>query len=137
MDADEREIRGLATAWMEHTRAGRYDRVLELMTDDAVFLQPGRPPMVGKAAFAEALKIASNAQAGAVTFDGRNEIREVRVLGEWAFMWTHLIVTISTPGDPPMTRTGHTLTVLRKENGRWKLARDANMLGPPTPASTA
>jgi hypothetical protein len=25
----------------------------------------------------------------------------------------------------------HTLTILRKENGRWRLARDANLLGPP------
>jgi ketosteroid isomerase-like protein len=25
-------------------------------------------------------------------------------------------------------RSGHTLTILRKENGRWVLARDANLL---------
>ena len=137
MDRDEQEIRALVRTWMEHSKTGRYEEVLELMTEDAVFLQPGKPPMIGKAQFAEALKIASHAQKGAVTFDGKSEIREVRVMGEWAFMWTHLILTIRAPGDPPMTRTGHTLTVLRKEDGRWKLARDANLLGPPTPAAQA
>ena len=137
MDRDEREIRELVKRWMDGTKAGRYDEVLELMTDDAVFLQPGRAPMIGKAAFAEALKSATNAPQGAATFDGRSEIREVRVMGEWAFMWTHLIVTVTSPGAAPMTRTGHTLTVLRKEDGRWKLARDANLLGPPAAASQA
>jgi uncharacterized protein (TIGR02246 family) len=134
MDRDEREIRELVTAWMEHTRAGRPDKVLELMTEDAVFLQPGRAPMIGKAAFAESLK---NASKGPVAFDGKSEIREVRIMGEWAFMWTHLILTLRAPGDAPMMRTGHTLTVLRKENGHWKLARDANLLGPPAPAAQA
>jgi uncharacterized protein (TIGR02246 family) len=99
MDRDEREIRELVTAWMEHTKAGRHDAVLELMTDDAVFLQPGRAPMIGKAAFAESLKSASSAPKGAVAFDGKSEIREVRVMGEWAFIWTHLILTIRAPGD--------------------------------------
>ena len=28
----------------------------------------------------------------------------------------------------PMTRAGHTLSILRKQDGRWLLARDANML---------
>jgi hypothetical protein len=37
---------------------------------------------------------------------------------------------VATPADgtAPWTRAGHTLSVLRKENGKWALARDANML---------
>jgi hypothetical protein len=31
-------------------------------------------------------------------------------------------------GSKPIKRSGHTLSVLRKENGTWRLARDANML---------
>ncbi len=135
MDRDEREIRDLAATWMTATKDGRYDRVLELMTDDAVFLQPGRAPMVGKRAFMEALTAAAG--AGGVKLDGKSEVREVRVMGEWAFMWTHLIVTVTPEGGAPITRTGHTLTVLRKEDGRWKLARDANMLGPPSTGASA
>jgi hypothetical protein len=29
-----------------------------------------------------------------------------------------------------MTRAGHTLSILMKQDGRWVLARDANMLAP-------
>jgi ketosteroid isomerase-like protein len=34
----------------------------------------------------------------------------------------------SPGGAAPVVRTGPTLTVFRKEGGRWLLARDANML---------
>jgi hypothetical protein len=33
-----------------------------------------------------------------------------------------------------MTRAGHTLSVLNKQNGKWMLARDANMLAPVPPS---
>jgi ketosteroid isomerase-like protein len=34
-------------------------------------------------------------------------------------------------GGTPMRRSGYTLTILRKEpDGRWVLARDANLLTP-------
>jgi hypothetical protein len=33
-------------------------------------------------------------------------------------------------GAKTMTRAGHTLSVLKKQNGKWLLARDANMLAP-------
>jgi ketosteroid isomerase-like protein len=29
-----------------------------------------------------------------------------------------------------MLRAGYALTILRRDNGRWKLARDANLVGP-------
>jgi hypothetical protein len=29
-----------------------------------------------------------------------------------------------------MARAGHTLSILRKRDGRWVLARDANLLAP-------
>jgi ketosteroid isomerase-like protein len=50
-------------------------------------------------------------------------------------MRTNLTVTITPPGGAePMTRAGHTLSVLSKETGRWRLARDANLLAPATKA---
>ena len=65
------------------------------------------------------------------TLDGKSEIQEIKVLGGWAFMWTKLSVTATPPdGSPPMERAGHTLTVLRKEQDMWVIARDANLLAP-------
>jgi uncharacterized protein (TIGR02246 family) len=127
---DEQEIRELVSAWMDATKAGEIEKVLSLMSDDVVFLMPGQPPM-GKAGFAAAAR----AQAGkdAPNVNGTNEIKEITVLGEWAFMWTKLTIVVTpTGGGPSMTRSGHTLSVLKKHQGKWVLARDANMLTPVT-----
>lgn len=125
MTEDEEAIRALIAQWMEASKAGDSDRVLAMVTDDVVFLRPGRPPM-RKAEFAEQLRKQSAASGMAV--DGRSEIQEVRVSGEWAFICTQLCVTVTPAGGSATTRTGHTLTVFRKQDGRWRLARDANML---------
>jgi uncharacterized protein (TIGR02246 family) len=127
MERDEREIRQLVAAWMSATKAGDSKTVLSLMAEDVVFLRPGSEPMLGKSAFAET----SKAQASqSMQFDGKNEIQEVKVLGDWAFMWTKLTVTATRSGGQPTTRAGYTLSILKKEYGKWVLARDANMLAP-------
>ena len=128
MGGDEREIRELVSTWMAATRDGDLDTVLTLMADDVVFLVHGREPMIGKAAYAAATR--AMAAQGTPTIDGHSDIREIVVHGDVAFMWAHLTVVITPPGGAPMKRAGHTLTVLRKERGRWVIARDANLLAP-------
>jgi uncharacterized protein (TIGR02246 family) len=129
MTSDEQEIRQLVATWMTATKAGDVETVLSLIAEDVVFLLPGQSPMIGKAAYASAARAQSS--RGPVQFDGATEIQEIKVLGEWAFMWTRLSVVVTPPGDaPPMTRAGHTLSILKKQNGKWVLARDANMLSP-------
>ncbi|HEY1234099.1 MAG TPA: SgcJ/EcaC family oxidoreductase [Candidatus Binatia bacterium] len=133
MPNDEQEIRQLVATWMAATKRGDTQAVLDLVTEDVVFLVAGRPPMIGKSAFAEAAK--AQASHGPVQFDSTSEIQEIEVFGDWAFMRTNLTVTITPPGGAePMTRAGHTLSVLSKETGRWRLARDANLLAPATKA---
>ena len=112
--------------WMAATKAGDIKTVLSLMAEDVVFFVPGQQPMIGRSAFSAA----AQAHAGqGVQFDGTSEIQEIKVLGEWAFMWTKLTVVVTPPGGaPPMTRAGHTLSIVKKQNGKWVLARDANML---------
>jgi uncharacterized protein (TIGR02246 family) len=127
MENDEKEIRELVAKWMEATKAGDIDTVLSLMAEDVVFLLPEQRSMIGKSTFAEAARAMS--ASGAPQFDGKSEIQEIKVLGEWAFMWTKLTVVVTPPaGGQWMTRAGFTLSILKKENGRWVIARDANML---------
>jgi len=121
---DQRAIRAAVAEWMAATKRGDNETVLNLMTDDAVFLLPGQPPM-SKAAFASASKSQSSAQ---VNFEGISDIKEIHVEGSLAYMWSHLTVTVRPPGATPTQRAGHTLTVFRKLQGRWLLARDANLL---------
>lgn len=127
MSDDERQIRELVARWMDATKAGDVDTVLSLMTEDAVFLLPGGK-LMRKADFAAAAQ--AQAGGGAPQIDGRSEIQEIRVSGDWAFMWTRLTVTVTPADGDAMTRSGHTLTILEKRNGQWLLARDANLLAP-------
>jgi uncharacterized protein (TIGR02246 family) len=130
MTDDEQEIRELVITWMEATKQGDIATVLGLMAEDVVFLVPGQTPMIGRAAF-EAASKAHATDGGGPRFDGTSVIEEIKVLGDWAYMWTHLRVkTTFADGTPPVARAGYTLSILRKEKGRWVLARDANMLAP-------
>lgn len=126
MQSDEQQIRELVTTWMAATKAGDVDTVLSLMADDVVFLVPGQPPM-RKDDFAA--KARAQSGEGSVKVDGTSEIQEIKILGDWAFMWAKLTVVATPPnGAPSMTRTGHTLSILKKQSGKWALARDANLL---------
>jgi uncharacterized protein (TIGR02246 family) len=122
MTDDERAIRELVATWMKASREGDLDTVLGLMADDVVFMVPGREPF-GKAEFA-----ARSRGMGGTQMDGKADIRELAVLGEWAYLRNHLEVTMTPPGGATVRRAGYTLTVLRKQNGKWLLARDANLL---------
>lgn len=126
MQHDEQEIRQLVSTWMAATKAGDVEKVLSLMADDAVFLVTGRPPM-SKSDFAAAGR--SQSGAGAPTIEGSSEIQEIKILGDWAFMWQKLSVVVTPPGGAAsIKRAGHTLTIFAKQGGKWVLARDANML---------
>jgi uncharacterized protein (TIGR02246 family) len=119
---DEAAIRKLVDTWMAASKAGDIATVLDLMTDDVVFMVPGREPF-GKEAFAAASDAMKN-----VRIDGNAEIREINVLGDWAYIRNYLEMTITPEGGAPVKRSGWTLTILRKEDGRWRLARDANLV---------
>ena len=44
MGSDERAIREVHTTWIDAVNAGDLGRLLTLMADDVVFLNPGRAP---------------------------------------------------------------------------------------------
>jgi len=123
MTGDERAIRELIATWMAASQAGDIATVLNLMTDDAVFMVPGLEPF-GKEVFA-----ATSQGMKDVRMEGAHEIRELNVLGDWAYLRSHIALTITPPSGEPVRRAGYTLTILRKgPDGRWRLARDANLM---------
>lgn len=120
---DERAIRELVDAWMDATKAGDTATVLDLMTDDVVFTVPGQEPF-GKEAFEAASK-----QMRGAEISGTIDIRELEVLGDWAYLRNHIEMTMTPPDGDPVRRSGYTLTILRKgADDRWRLARDANLV---------
>ena len=126
MGSDEKQIRELIDTWMRATKDGDTETVLGLMAEDALFLVAGKTPF-GKEEFR---KGAEQHIGSGVRFDGLSEIVELNVVGDWAFAITHLSVTTTRDEKTAEHRSGNTLTIFKKENGKWLLARDANLLAP-------
>ena len=108
---------------MDASKAGDLATVLDLMTDDVLFMTPGREPF-GKDEFR-----ANSESMRGMEMDGRADIREMQVLGNWAWIRNYIEIEMGGPGAARAQRFGYTLTVLKKgEDGRWRLFRDANLV---------
>ena len=126
MDDDERAIRELIDTWSRASQAGDTARVLSLMTDDALFLVAGRREPMRRSEFEAASRSAPKA-----SIESHAEVQEVVARGDLAYCWTRLRVVMTPEGGATSRRSGFTLTIFRKgADGRWRLARDANLLSP-------
>ncbi|MDO8273271.1 MAG: SgcJ/EcaC family oxidoreductase [Gammaproteobacteria bacterium] len=126
MSTDEESIRNLVNTWHTATAAGDIEAVLNLMTEDVVFLVAGQPPMKGRSTFEKGLRglLASH------RIESTCEIQEIEVTGTLAYCWSVLKVQItSKAGGKPVVRAGSAMSILRKQaNGSWAVVRDANLL---------
>lgn len=127
MTNDEQAIRDMQATWFEATASGDLSRLLTLMADDVVFLTPGRPPF-GREAFAASFKDGLQQ----MRFRCSGELEEVVVSGDVAYARGRLSVSVTpSAGGEPKRLSGYTLSVYRRlREGRWVLARDANLLSP-------
>jgi uncharacterized protein (TIGR02246 family) len=123
MTEDERAIRKLVDDWMDASRRGDAAAVLDLMTDDVLFMTASHGPF-GKDEFRETSEAMRD-----VRMEGRAEVQEIEVAGDWAWIRNHIDLTLTPSEGEPLRRAGYTLTILRKgDDGRWRLFRDANLV---------
>jgi len=126
MTEDEMQIRNLLQRWHAASAAGDTLAVLEMISDDAVFLIPGRPAM-SKQDFASLS--ASPLGTPLPKMQITQRIHELEVVGDLATLWSELRVEVTPTGAAhSVIREGHTLTIFKKRQGRWWLARDANLM---------
>jgi uncharacterized protein (TIGR02246 family) len=122
---DERQIRKLIESWIAASNARDLPALMDMMTDDVVFMTPGRAPF-GKAEFA-----ADVGRMKSVAIDARVEVQEIEIFGPRAYVRNHIQVELTSPGQAPKRVSGYAMSVLRKEaDGRWRIARDANLVMP-------
>jgi uncharacterized protein (TIGR02246 family) len=120
---NEQAIKQLVDKWLTASKEGDLETLLSLMADDVIFMVPGQEPF-GKEAFAGRSKDMEHHQ-----IDATSDIKEIKVLDDWAWMRSHLQVTVTPPDGKPVRRSGYVLTILRKNpDGAWVIARDANLL---------
>ena len=122
---DERQIRKLIESWIAASNARDLPALMDMMTDDVVFMTPGRAPF-GKAEFA-----AGVGRMKSVAIDARVQVQEIEVFGPRAYIRNHIQVELTSQGQPPRRMSGYAMSILRKGNdGRWRIARDANLVMP-------
>jgi len=125
MESDEQQIRQVMEEWHRRSALGELDAILGLMTEDAVFLRCGLPPM-SKTEFAAGFRQWSGKARIESTFD----VKEIHASGDVAYVWSYIsLVMTATETGARTTREGSVLSVFRKSAaGKWLLARDANLL---------
>jgi len=125
MADDAGQIRALVDSWIAASKARDLAALMDMMTDDVVFMTPGRAPF-GKAEFA-----ADSERMKSAAIDARAEVQEIEVFGARAYVRNHIQAVLTFPGQEPRRMSGYAMTVLRKEaDGRWRIARDANLVMP-------
>jgi uncharacterized protein (TIGR02246 family) len=124
-DEDTRQIRALVDSWIAASKAHDLSALMNMMTDDVVFMTPGRAPF-GKAEF-----VADSERMKGVGIDARAEVQEIEVFGPLAYVRNHVRVELTSPGRALKRVSGYAMSILRKEaDGRWRIARDANLVMP-------
>ena len=120
--SEAQAIREVVDRWLTASKQGDLDTVLSLQADDIIFMVPGKEPF-GKKEFAE------NFRRMGAKIDAVSDIKEIRVLGDWAWLRNKLEVTITPTSGEPVKKSGYVLTILTKTtDGSWVIARDANLL---------
>lgn len=127
MGPDEREIREVHSTWIDALNAGDLARLLTLMADDVVFLNPGQAPF-GRDGFYANFSAAHQQ----VRIRCISELEEVVVVGEVAYTRSRDALSVTPRAGGEATQfAGYRITIYREQpEGRWLLARDAHTLSP-------
>jgi len=127
MGSDERAIRDKHTTWIDAVNAGDLARLLSLMADDVVFLNPGYEGL-GRDGFSTKFSAAHQQLRICCV----SELEEVVVAGEVAYTRSRDSLSVSRlAGGEENRLAGDRMTIYRKQpGGGWLLARDANVLSP-------
>ena len=127
MTPDEQQIHALHSTWIDAVNASDLARLLALMAEDAVFLNPGKAPL-GRDGFS------SNFLAASQQFRVRctSELEEVIVVGDFAFTRSRDALSVTNRNGEEETHfAGHRMTIYRRHpQTGWLLARDAHTLSP-------
>ena len=125
---DEQAIREMVDTWLEASKRGELTTLLNLLADDVIFIVPGQEPF-GKEEFAAHNQEQMNDTKMEATID----IKEIEVVGPWAWMRSFLKITFTKSEGEPARLSGHILTILQKSPDRkWVIKRDANFVTPET-----
>jgi len=120
-DSDKARIEAVLEGYERVLNASDVDGILELYTEDGVFMAPNNPSAVG----IQQVEAAYTGAFQAIDLNVEFDIVEIEVISDdWAFARSNSAgtTTINATGDQ-VTEGNQELFVLRKVDGDWKIAR--------------
>src|SRR5215472_1778736 len=123
--ADQAGIEELHRKDVAATLASDPKLLAELWTEDAVRLQPGGPAEVGLTVIRENDRKQLAEHPAAKVLSYRPEIKDVQIVGDWAFEWNDFEASYrETPDGKTVSLHGKALRVLKRQSdGSWRFAR--------------
>ena len=118
---DRESIQQLGQDWVDAVHHGDVDGLLDLVTDDVVFMPANAPSIVGRAAVEQTYRAVFAAFEVEQTFAPE----EIQVGGDWAFVrGPDALETRPSAGGDSIAVRGRGLSILRRvEDGSWRFAR--------------
>lgn len=119
-DADRQTLRDIHTTWTDRLLDEDYEGMLELYTDDTIFMPPNQPMIEGKDGLLSFMRAFPPVSSADFTLD------EIDGYGDLAYACGSYSMTLEPEGAPgPVEDRGKFIEIHRRqEDGRWLLARD-------------
>jgi ketosteroid isomerase-like protein len=102
------------------TLSGKADDLAQLWDNDAVRIQPGRPAEISKAVIVANDK-RWEANGGGPTLCYKAEIKDLQIVGDWAFEWGYFSYKENAHDKPMRGKVSRVMK--RQQDGSWKFAR--------------
>jgi len=120
-ESDREAFLRLGQEWVEAVHHGDVDRLLDLVTDDVIFMPHNAPSIVGRTAVEQSYR----AVFAGFEVDQTLAPEEIQVGGDWAFVrGTDAIEMKPLAGGDPIVGRGRGISILRRgQDGSWKFAR--------------
>src|SRR5215471_3429741 len=111
---------------IQASKVNDVDALVSLWTEDGVLLQPGSTPVVGRNAIRTLLEQQKQQSTGTVTTEYEENWRELRILGDYAFEWGEMWVTIKFSSGKLAHQQANAIRILHRDSDHvWKVARVA------------
>ena len=124
------EPSGVAGAWSQAWQAKRLDAVMQLYSDDAIFMDPSGVRISGRA---QLRSFFAGVLARYTAYPSLHSVRSVSSgdLGYDSGDYTEVLQPVASPGGSIRTH-GSYLFILRKLSGRWLITTQMWTAAPPT-----
>ncbi len=124
---DRATMQAVAKQWITAYEVGDLDGIMAVMHDDAMLMPHNQATRRGT----EAVRAYFATRIGRPGVTLVDDLREIRINGDWAFVVGKFRFEIDVgPDKPPLIHNGRYLILYEKVDGDWRVLRDMDNLDP-------